>query len=231
MPVIETIGISKVFNGGESNEVKALSDISLTIEAGECVLLSGPSGSGKSTLLSILACLAKPTEGAYYCLGEQVSRWSEKFLTRFRRQHIGMVFQQFHLIRGLTVRANIAVPLIPYGLSHSNLKKSVEQAAENAGIAHKMEAPIEKLSGGEQQRVAIARALAANPTIIFADEPTAHLDSHTATAVLDVFTSLKASSKTIIITSHDLLVQQHPIVNKRLFIKDGRLTDENQVIK
>jgi putative ABC transport system ATP-binding protein len=142
-----------------------------------------------------------------------------------------MVFQQFHLIRGLTVRANIAVPLIPYGLSHSNLKKSVEQAAENAGIAHKMEAPIEKLSGGEQQRVAIARALAANPTIIFADEPTAHLDSHTATAVLDVFTSLKASGKTIIITSHDLLVQQHPIVNKRLFIKDGRLTDENQVIK
>jgi putative ABC transport system ATP-binding protein len=223
MPVIETIGISKVFNSGESNEVKALTDISLTIEAGECVLLSGPSGSGKSTLLSILACLAKPTEGAYYCLGEQVSRWPEKFLTRFRRQHIGMVFQQFHLIRGLTVRANIAVPLIPYGLSHNSLKKAVEKAAESAGIIHKIESPIEKLSGGEQQRVAIARALAANPTIVFADEPTAHLDSHTAAAILDVFTSLKKGGKTIIVTSHDPLVQQHSIIDNKLTLKDGRL--------
>jgi putative ABC transport system ATP-binding protein len=220
---MQTIGISKVFNGGESNEVRALTNISLTIEAGECVLLSGPSGSGKSTLISVLACLAKPTEGAYYCLGEQVSRWSEKFLTRFRRQHIGIVFQQFHLIRGLTVRANIAVPLIPCGLSHNKLKVAVESAAAHAGITHKLETLVEKLSGGEQQRVAIARALAANPTVIFADEPTAHLDSLTASAILETFAALKKQGKTIIITSHDPLVQQHAIIDRRFTLKDGAL--------
>ncbi|WP_448518824.1 ABC transporter ATP-binding protein [Rhodoflexus sp.] len=223
MPVIQTVGISKVFNSGATNEVKALTDISLTIEAGECVLLSGPSGSGKSTLLSILACLAKPTEGAYYCLDKQVSRWSEKFLTRFRRRHIGMIFQQFHLIRGLTVRANIAVPLVPRGIEHGRLKQAVEKAAENAGIAHKLDFPIEKLSGGEQQRTAIARALVADPSILFADEPTAHLDSRTAAAVLDVLQALKTAGKTIIITSHDPLVQQHPIIDNKLLLKDGKL--------
>ncbi|MCS7017700.1 MAG: ABC transporter ATP-binding protein [Cytophagales bacterium] len=225
MPIIQTIGISKVFNIGASNEFTALTNISLTIEAGECVLLSGPSGSGKSTLLSILACLAKPTEGAYFCMGEQVSRWSEKFLTRFRRQHIGMIFQQFHLIRGLNVRANIAIPLVPQGLSHSRLKAAVEQAAEQTGIAHKLDIPVEKLSGGEQQRVAIARAIVAQPAILFADEPTAHLDSHNAKTILDLFANFQKNGKTIIIASHDPLVQQHFFISKRLIIRDGMLAE------
>lgn len=224
MPVIQTIGIGKIFNRGESNEFRALSDVSLTVESGECVLLSGPSGSGKSTLLSILACLAKPTEGAYYCMGEQVSRWSEKFLTRFRRRHIGMIFQHFHLIRGLTVRANIAVPLVPQGLSHHALKQAVEKAAESAGIAHKLDFPVEKLSGGEQQRTAIARALVTRPAIILADEPTAHLDSRNAAAILDLFVEFQKIGKTIIIASHDPLVQQHSLINRRFVIHDGKLS-------
>ncbi|MCS6967542.1 MAG: ABC transporter ATP-binding protein [Cytophagales bacterium] len=225
MPIIQAVNISKIFNLGQHNQVRALKNVNLSIESGQCVLLSGPSGSGKSTLLSILACLSKPTEGAYFCMGEQVSRWSEKFLTQFRRQHIGIIFQHFHLISGLTARANVAIPLVPRNFSHYALKQAIEVAADAAGIIHKIDEPVEKLSGGEQQRVAIARALVSNPELLFADEPTAHLDSHTALNILNTLQKLKNQGKTIVITSHDPLVQQHPMIDRHLRLQDGTLTD------
>jgi putative ABC transport system ATP-binding protein len=156
-------------------------------------------------------------------MGEKVSRWSEKFLTLFRRKHIGIVFQQFHLITGLSVFDNIVVSLLPLGLSRTQKIELVEKAAELAEISHKLTFKVDVLSGGEMQRVAIARALVANPTLIFADEPTAQLDSETAKLILDVFSNLKKEGKTIVVTSHDSLVKQSPIFDKIISMKDGKL--------
>jgi putative ABC transport system ATP-binding protein len=215
--------ISKIFNLGKPNEVKAVNEVSLQIAANSCVLLQGASGSGKSTLLTLLSCLARPTSGEYVCLGEKVSRWSEKFLTQFRQKNIGIIFQHFNLIQGLTVFDNIAVPLLPQQYSRKSMINAVEMAAENAQITHRLQFKVDTLSGGEMQRVAIARALAANPQIIFADEPTAHLDSSIAVEMLDVFVELKAKGKTLVITSHDSLVQKHPIFDTVIMMKDGKI--------
>jgi putative ABC transport system ATP-binding protein len=215
--------ISKVFNLGKPNEVKAVNEVSLQIAANSCVLLQGASGSGKSTLLTLLSCLARPTSGEYLCLGEKVSRWSEKFLTQFRQKNIGIVFQHFNLIQGLTVFDNIAVPLLPQQYSRKNITNAVEMAAENAQITHRLQFKVDSLSGGEMQRVAIARALVANPQIIFADEPTAHLDSNIAAEMLDIFVRLKARGKTLVITSHDILVQKHPIFDTVIEMQDGKI--------
>jgi putative ABC transport system ATP-binding protein len=215
--------ISKVFNLGKPNEVKAVNEVSLQIAANSCVLLQGASGSGKSTLLTLLSCLARPTSGEYLCLGEKVSRWSEKFLTQFRQKNIGIIFQHFNLIQGLTVFDNIAIPLLPQPYSRKSIANAVEMAAENAQITHRLQFKVDTLSGGEMQRVAIARALAANPQIIFADEPTAHLDRNIAAEMLDVFVSLKAKGKTLVITSHDSLVQKHPIFDTIIEMQDGKI--------
>lgn len=215
--------ISKVFNLGKPNEVKAVNEVSLQIAANSCVLLQGASGSGKSTLLTLLSCLARPTSGEYLCLGEKVSRWSEKFLTQFRQKNIGIIFQHFNLIQGLTVFDNIAIPLLPQPYSRKSIANAVEMAAENTQITHRLQFKVDTLSGGEMQRVAIARALAANPQIIFADEPTAHLDRNIAAEMLDVFVSLKTKGKTLVITSHDSLVQKHPIFDTIIEMQDGKI--------
>ena len=119
---IETRQITKTFNQGRKNVYTALQDINLSVEAGKCVVIQGASGSGKTTLLTILGCLAKPTSGEYICLGEKVSKWSEKFLTNFRRKNIGIIFQQFQLLQGFTAFENIALPLIPQKLAYPQLE-------------------------------------------------------------------------------------------------------------
>ncbi len=221
--LLQTENLTKTFNAGKPNEVKALQAINLRVASNECVLLQGASGSGKSTLLAILSCLARPSSGEYICMGEKVSRWSEKFLTKFRQRHLGVIFQQFNLIQGLSVADNIAIPLLPQQFTRKALTAAVEQAAETAQIRHRLAFKIDTLSGGEMQRVAIARALVANPPLLFADEPTAHLDSNLAKEILTVFENLKAQGKTLLITSHDLWVQQHPIFDKKITLKDGKI--------
>jgi putative ABC transport system ATP-binding protein len=221
--IIETRQLSKIFYEGQANEVAAVQDISLSVEKGQAVLLKGASGSGKSTLLALLACLAKPTSGEYFCMNEAVSRWSEKFLTRFRQQHIGIVFQHFHLLKGLTVQDNIVLPLIPLPLSRKEKEYRVNQAAELAHIQHRLSFQVDTLSGGEMQRVAIARSLVNEPTILLADEPTAHLDSENSQKMMTIFAELKAKGTTIMITSHDPLVLQHTIFDKVITMKDGQM--------
>ncbi|GAA4830069.1 ABC transporter ATP-binding protein [Algivirga pacifica] len=213
--------LSKGFNLGKSNEFYALKNISISIDKGECVLLKGPSGSGKTTLLTLLSCLSKPTSGSYTCMDVQVSKWSEKFLTRFRKEHIGVIFQHFNLITGFSTAYNIALPLIPLGLSTKALDEKVKEAAEKVNIAHKLDTHVDRLSGGELQRVAIARALISAPEILFADEPTAHLDSKNAQEVLSIFEQLKEEGKTILITTHDPLVEEHGIIDRTILMKDG----------
>ncbi len=220
-PIIQTKGITKVFNQGQSNEVMAVKPTDLMIEGGECVLLQGPSGSGKTTLLTLLSCLARPSEGDYHCLGEQVSRWSEKFLTRFRRENLGMVFQQFNLLQGFTVAQNISMPLWPLGLGGKELDKRAKEAAERVNLSHRFGFAIDKLSGGELQRVAIARALVSNPKVLFADEPTAHLDRENSLDILALFQELKQQGATVVITTHDPVVSEHSIADRSIRMVDG----------
>lgn len=223
LSIIKTNQLSKSFNKGKSNEVKAVENISIDLLANSCTLLQGSSGSGKSTLLALLACLSRPSAGEYVCMGEKVSRWSEKFLTEFRQKHIGIVFQQFHLIAGLSVFDNIVVPLLPLLGNRKTMTQAVEKAAKLAEISHKLTFKVDVLSGGEMQRVAIARALVTNPTLIFADEPTAQLDSETAKMILKVFANLKTEGKTLVITSHDLTVKQSGIFDTVISMKDGQI--------
>ena len=224
-PIISIKNLSKIFNKGQHNQVNAVLDVSLSVQSNQCVVIKGPSGSGKSTLLSILGGLAKPTKGEYICLDEKVSRWSEKFLTQFRREHIGIVFQNFNLINGLTVEENVAMPLLPMNRSVKDIKDKSKQTAKHLQIDHRLSFKVDTLSGGEMQRLAIARALINNPDIIIADEPTAHLDTELAKDILEIFNQLKAEGKTLIIASHDPLVESHPMIDKVFCMRDGQLGD------
>jgi len=221
--IIETQSLTKTFHEGKANEVTPVKGVDMTVAKGACIVLKGPSGSGKSTLLSLLSCLSKPSSGRYTCLGQPVSKWSEKFLTRFRQEHIGVVFQHFQLISGFTAGQNIGFPLWPLGLSDKQIGKKVMQAADMASISHRHHEQVANLSGGEMQRVAIARALVNSPKLIFADEPTAHLDSSTSLKILDVFEQIKQSGSTLLITTHDPAVEHHPMVSKVLQVVDGKL--------
>ena len=217
--------LSKIFNNDQSNEVAAVVDISLSIQPNQCALIKGPSGSGKSTLLSIIGCLTKPSKGEYICLDQKVSRWSEKFLTLFRREHFGIVFQNFNLINGLTVAENMALPLLPVNLSTRTIADKTKQTASHLQIDHRLSFNVDTLSGGEMQRLAIARALINDPDIIIADEPTAHLDTDLAKDILELFAQLKADGKTLLIATHDPLVENHPMVDAIFCMRDGQLGD------
>jgi putative ABC transport system ATP-binding protein len=152
-----------------------------------------------------------------------VSKWSEKFLTAFRRKHIGLVFQQFQLIHGFTVAENIALPLIPLGLNTRTLNEYVQNAAEHANITHKLRERVEVLSGGEQQRVAIARAIVNKPKILLADEPTSNLDRENAAQILALFADLKREGVTLLLTTHDSFVAQNAVVDNILQMQDGKI--------
>ncbi|WP_291720375.1 ABC transporter ATP-binding protein [Bernardetia sp.] len=223
MYALQTQSLTKTFNKGKINEFTALSDISFSIKKGSCTLLKGSSGSGKTTLISILAGLTKPTSGSYICLEENVSHWSEKFLTQFRREHIGIVFQHFNLIQGLTVEQNISLPLLPLNYSIKKMNRMSKEAATLAQISHKLNQKIDVLSGGELQRTAIARALVRKPAILFADEPTSHLDRQNAIEVFEVFEKLKADGQTIILTTHDEWLKNHSIIDNVIELRDGKL--------
>lgn len=187
--------VTKVFNKGKANEVVAVRDVSLEIDAGEVAVLRGPSGSGKTTLLSLIACVARPTSGRVFISGKEVSRLPEKFLTIFRREHVGIIFQQFNLIPELSVLENVTVPLIPTPTPPREGRKRAVDLLKKLGMEKRSSFKVRELSGGEQQRVAIARALINNPSIIVADEPTAHLDTKLAEEFLRIMRSLKERAR------------------------------------
>jgi putative ABC transport system ATP-binding protein len=221
--IIETKDLVKKFYANKPNEIVAVNQINLQIETNTCTVLQGASGSGKTTLLTILSGLAKPTSGEYTCLGEKISRWSEKFLTQFRQKHIGIIFQQFQLIKGFSAYTNLAVPLYPLSYSSRQMDKLIRQVAEQVGISHRLPYQVDTLSGGEMQRVAIARALINNPQIIFADEPTSHLDSQASENIMQIFRDLKTQGKTLIITTHDPRVENKEMIDRKIELKDGQI--------
>ncbi len=221
--LVELESVTKIYNQGKANEVKALTDVSLTVEAGSMVCLQGASGSGKSTLLSIIGCVMPPTSGRAAIGGKKLSRLPDRFLTIHRRQTIGFIFQQFNILPALSVLDNITLPLLPLGISPRDRKQRANKLMDKLSIGHRQNFPAGQISGGELQRVAIARALINNQPLILADEPTAHLDTRLSKEFLSIMVALKATGKTIIIASHDPLVTEHPAIERIIKIKDGRI--------
>ncbi len=223
--MIRTENVTKYFNRGNPDEVIAINDVSIEIKKGDFTVLKGPSGSGKTTLLSLIGCMSRPTSGKVIVENRDVSRLPERFMTEVRRNTFGFIFQQFHLIKGITVSDNVMLPLYPTGIKPSKLRKRAEEILINLGMGSRKDFPVQKLSGGEQQRTAIARALINNPDIILADEPTAHLDTHLSEEFLSIMRNLQQEGKTIVVATHDPLVYEKDCVNLIVEMRDGMVKD------
>jgi putative ABC transport system ATP-binding protein len=224
--VIELSGVRKAFNQGRENEYWALNGIDLAIPARQVTVFFGPSGSGKTTLLTIVGCLARPTSGRVRLKGTDISGLPERFLTEIRRRTFGFVFQQFNLIKGLSAIENVMLPAYPVGGPWPALRRRAEGLLDSLRLGHRVAARVEWLSGGEQQRVALARALINDPEVLVADEPTANLDSELSKQVLAIFEGLAAEGRTILLTSHDPMVLQSPLVRGVVTMRDGRIVAE-----
>ena len=201
-PAVELRRITKAYREAEA-ERAVLRDVSLTIARGEIVVVVGRSGSGKSTLLNVLAGIDRPTSGSVIVDGTDLTALDEQARTRFRRQHIGFVFQFFNLIPLLTVEENLLLPLELNNRADAKGTARVRELLERVGLGGRGESYPERLSGGEQQRVAIARALVHEPALILADEPTGNLDTETATGVLDLLDTLaREAGRTVVMVTH-----------------------------
>ena len=196
MALLELKDISKIYSGGT---VKALNHVSLSVNEGEWVAIMGPSGSGKSTMMNIIGCMDKPSMGQVILDGKDIAQESSKSLTQIRRDKIGLIFQQFHLVNYLTALENVMVA--QYYHSMPDEKEALE-ALERVGLAERAKHLPSQLSGGEQQRVCIARALINHPQLILADEPTGNLDEANENMVIDIFKKLHAEGRTIIVVTH-----------------------------
>ena len=221
--MIRLVEISKVYNAGRTNAFVAVDTVTLTIAARTVTALQGPSGSGKTTLLSLAGCMARPTSGRIFLGERELTSLPERFLTDVRRRTFGFVFQQFNLIKGITVLENVMLPAYPTGERHGVVRARALELLDRLGLADKGPARVEWLSGGEAQRTAIARALINTPAVLIADEPTAHLDTTLSREFMDSMGRLKARGTTILIASHDPLVRDAPVIDRIVEMRDGRL--------
>lgn len=201
------------------NIVRALQDISITIDKGEYVAFMGPSGSGKSTLMNIVGCLDTPSGGTYVLNNQEVSDMTENELAMVRNKEIGFVFQTFNLLPRASALENVALPLIYAGYSKSDRDEMAMEALKSVDLDNRWHHKPNELSGGQRQRVAIARALVNNPSIILADEPTGNLDSKTSYSIMNLFQELHDKGNTIIMVTHedDIAHYAHRIIR----LKDG----------
>ena len=223
--MIKTVDLTKVFRT-EEVETTALNQVSFEIKEGEFVAIMGPSGCGKSTLLNILGLLDNPSNGNYFFLDQEVSKFSEKQRANLRKKNIGFVFQNFNLIDELSVFENVELPLIYLGYSSSERKKRVEEVLEQMQIMHRRNHFPLQLSGGQQQRVAVCRAVVAKPHIILADEPTGNLDSTHGDEVMNLLETLNKNGTTIIMVTHSQRDASYSQRIIRLF--DGQIVTEDK---
>lgn len=213
--------LTKTYNYKKSNAFTALKDVSLEVEDGEMLAIIGKSGAGKSTLLHIIGCIDKFEKGSYIIDGTDVHSLSDNKLAKIRNEKVGIVMQDFALIDEYSVIENVMIPL---NFSKKKLGKPKElamKALERVGIANLAKKPVSKLSGGQKQRVAIARAIVNDPSFILADEPTGALDTKTSSEIMELFTELNKSGKTVIIITHDLTVADK--CKRKVEICDGRI--------
>lgn len=225
--MIELHNVKKIFNAGNPSEFMAINGVNLAIGENKVTVLKGPSGSGKTTLLSILACMSRPTAGRVRLNGREITSLPERFLTDIRRKTFGFIFQQPNLINGISVLENVMLPAYPLGEKRTHLKSRALNGLAELSLTDKAASRVEWLSGGEAQRVSIVRALINNPSIIIADEPTAHLDTKLSYRFLEIIEKFKAEGKTIIITSHDPLVYEAAIVDRVVNLRDGKIEGES----
>lgn len=216
--MIEAFDLVKQYTlGGQT--VRALDGVSLSIQEGELVAITGASGSGKSTLMNILGCLDPADEGTYILAGENVSKLSGNQLAEIRNRRIGFVFQSFNLLPRMSALENIELPLLYAG--YAKAKDKAAAALKTVGLGDRIHHEPNQLSGGQRQRVAIARALVTDPAIILADEPTGNLDSRTGDEILALFKALNDAGHTIIMVTHDRKVAAH--CKREIAFKDGRI--------
>lgn len=220
MPLVELRNVSKIYRLGEE-EIRALDDISLDIDAGEFISIIGPSGSGKSTLMHILGCLDSPTSGTIQLDGVMIQNASARELATIRNRKIGFVFQFFNLLPKLSVLQNVELPMIYSGIGGKERRERSMASLEAVGMANRAKHRPSQLSGGQQQRAAIARALVNSPRIVFADEPTGNLDSHTGEAILALFRKLSQEGRTIVLVTHDPEIAA--VTPRRIEIRDGKI--------
>ena len=225
--MIKLINIRKTFNIDKPSEYSAVNGVSLLIAANTVTVLKGPSGSGKTSLLSIIGCMSRPTSGRITLVDREITSLPERFLTDIRRKTFGFIFQNFNLIRGLTVLENVMLPAYPLAESYSDIKSKALNLLELFQILSKSSAKVEWLSGGEIQRVTIARALINDPSVIVADEPTAHLDTNLSHKFMEIVENFKTEGKTVLIASHDPIVCESEIVDKVINLQDGKMVVGN----
>lgn len=220
MPLVELRNVSKIYHlGGE--EIRALDDVTLDIEGGEFISIIGPSGSGKSTLMHILGCLDSPTRGTVKLDGTMIQDASVAELALIRNRKIGFVFQFFNLLPKLNVLQNVELPMLYSGISSRERHKRAMEALELVDMSNRAKHRPMQLSGGQQQRTAIARALVNDPKIVFADEPTGNLDSHTGDAILKLFYGLSQAGRTIALVTHDPEIAA--LTPRKIEIRDGKI--------
>lgn len=222
MSLLQINNLKKIYTGKfKSNQCVALDEVSFSVEEGEYVAIMGESGSGKTTLLNILASLDKPTYGEVLLNQKDITKIKDKDLAKFRRDHLGFVFQDFNLLDTFSVKDNIVLPLV---LSRQPIKKienGVVEIAKELKIDNLLEKYPYELSGGQKQRVAVARALITRPDIVLADEPTGALDSKSSANLLEIFRRINQKGQTILMVTHSSRAASH--ASRVLFIKDGKV--------
>lgn len=220
MPILEVNNLKKTYTtrfGG--NQVQALKNVSFSVEEGEYAAIMGESGSGKTTLLNILAALDKPTSGEVKLGGRDITTIKDSEITKFRRENLGFVFQDFNLLDTFTLKDNIFLPLVLSGKRFSEMQRSLVPIARKLGITDILKKYPYEVSGGQKQRAAVARAIITNPQLILADEPTGALDSKAADNLLSLFSDLNAEGQTIVMVTHSAKAASK--AGRVLFIKDG----------
>ncbi|WP_215492282.1 ABC transporter ATP-binding protein [Fenollaria sporofastidiosus] len=218
MNILELKDISKIYG-----DLKALDKVNLNVEKGEWVSIMGPSGSGKTTMMNIIGCMDKPSIGEVLLEGIDISKLNQKELTEIRRDKIGLIFQQFHLVNYLTALENVMMAQYYHSMVD---KEEALQALESVGLKDRHNHLPNQLSGGEQQRVCIARALINHPSLILADEPTGNLDEKNEMLVLDILERLHNNGSTIVVVTHD---QEVGVEAERIvFLEHGRIAREEK---
>lgn len=222
MTLLEVKNVRKIYTtrfGG--NQVEALHNVNFSVEQGEYVAIMGESGSGKTTLLNIMAALDTPTGGKVYLKGRDLSGVKEREIAAFRRQNLGFVFQDFHLLDTFSLKDNIFLPLVLSGKTYEEMERRLTPVAERLGITEILNKFPYEVSGGQKQRAAVARALVTKPQLILADEPTGALDSRASDELLNLFGAINRDGQTILMVTHS--VKAASTAKRVLFIKDGEV--------
>ena len=220
---LRVVGLARHYGSGEAL-IRAVDDVTLEVETGEAVVITGPSGCGKSTLLQLMGGLDKPDAGEIWIGDQRIDRASERARARLRRERIGFVFQEFHLMEELTAVENVELPALLAGIPSGEARGRARAVLEQVGLADRERHLPAALSGGQKQRVAIARALVNRPAVLFADEPTGNLDSAATTGVLRLFDGLRDAGQTLVVVTHDQ--RTAATADRMVTMRDGALIDD-----